>query len=177
MESKMFLEAVGHYGVPVWGMLFTPLTEVYFARALQVHSLEGSGRKCELRDVAGNGRFSLQHHHEWRGICGGVERGLWEKVPPNCCLLLLWGLLCCGSGGMAGLLWDRAQWGGIPLALHIKGGSSRGRGSQLPSFAYPSSHEVHKLAHRGAHHGQLHLLESLLLKMGCIMFQCSCLPQ
>ena len=49
----MFLKAVGHHWVPVVGMHFALHTYVHFARALQVDSLEGSGRKCLCRDVAG----------------------------------------------------------------------------------------------------------------------------
>ena len=40
---------------PGWRYVFAPLADVHFARTLHVGSLVGSGRKCELRDVTGEG--------------------------------------------------------------------------------------------------------------------------
>ena len=53
----MLLKAVEYHRVPVGGSLFTLLTYRNFTRALYVNFLEGSGMKCELRDVAEDGRF------------------------------------------------------------------------------------------------------------------------
>ena len=69
-ESKMILQEVGHHRVPTGGMLFTLLADVQLTEALKVDSLEGCGRKCELRDVAGGWEVPLQHHWKLRASQG-----------------------------------------------------------------------------------------------------------
>ena len=146
MGPKMLLKAVEYHRVPVGGLLYTLLADIHLTGTFLVDMLEGSGRKCELRDVIGDGRSPLQCHQELRtsqgagnGLRGTSGKGclLW------CCLLLLWSHWCCGSGGMMGsvLHWAKSRRS-LPT-IHTLGRVPRGGGSQLVNFVNPGSHEVH----------------------------------
>ena len=129
MDCQMFLEAVGHHWVLAEGMFFTPLTDVHFCKALQVDMLEGSGRKCKLRDMAGDGWSPLQHYQG-----GEVSKGASNDLRGTCWkrhLHFLWSQWCCGCGGMVGSLWGWPKWSRSPLALHTRGRSPRGGRSWL----------------------------------------------
>ena len=129
--SQMLLEAVGHHRVPVGGLLLASLTDIQLTGALTVDSLEGSGRKCQLRDVEGDGRSPLQCHQKLRAS-QGTSSGLGVAYGKGCFMhchspplgpLTLWGW------GMIGSLWGRAQMRGNPSAQHTRERSPRGRRS------------------------------------------------
>ena len=54
MDPQVLLKVMRHHTVLVWRGLVALLTHVHFARGLQVDTLERLGRKCQLRDVAGD---------------------------------------------------------------------------------------------------------------------------
>ena len=136
----MLLKAPRYHRVPVGSLLFALLTEVKLVGALSGTSLEGSGRKCELRDTAGNRRAPLEHHQKLRAsqeASNSLSGSHGQMNLLKCCLLHCWYSRSNGSGGMMGTLWDRAHRGGSPLALYSRGWSAWGRRSQLAGLTDP----------------------------------------
>ena len=99
-------------------MLFALLADVLFAGALQVDSLEGSSRKCVLRDVAGD---EWSPHSAIRSIEvpegpamaseGPVGRGVTSSSFEATDIVV---------GGMMGSHQGWPHRGGSPLALHTR---------------------------------------------------------
>ena len=145
MDPMTILQVVGCHRVLVGGMLFTLFTDVHLAEALQADSLEGSKRKCKVRDVAGDGRSpraappgaeSFQRGQQWpqRGWLEGAPPAMSPSPPLGPLTLWQWG---------HDRLWRGAQRRGSPSALQSKGrGPRRGR-NELNAFMDPGRYEVH----------------------------------
>ena len=108
----MFLKVVRHQCFLVGRIPVTLLTYVHFSWTLQVDTLEGLSRKCQLRDMAGDWRSPLQCHQEYGASWGANNglRGAWGKSCFLWChLILLRGHQCSGGGGMIGSLQGQLQ--------------------------------------------------------------------
>ena len=140
MDPEMLLKAVRYDRVPVGGLLFALLTDVDLSRVLYVDLLEGSHRKCELRDMTGDERSPLQCHQKLRASQGASDdlRGAHGKGASHIVILPSLGATDVVMGGMMGSLWGRAQKRGNPSALYTGGRSPRGRRSWLTGFVDPS---------------------------------------